>query len=548
MARGNSPGSSRARSAIGARDAELRAALEAPPVAAVSPQDPVDSAIHTLFRTDERVRDAVTTRLSERSSAAEALTGKAEDAFSGFTASRRSADDRKLPQYLGPNDDLDAAHKNVIEAGAAAIGKSDISRSVTLRPGKDLKALIDKNGGNGDSLAGTIKLKDLWSYLSSQPSPSLAATPEFTTCKAEWEANKRLEEVKTKPKKKGEANHDGSDSNGDGGHPTGKAAEFVRANVTRQMESATSPEAKLSYAVQDRADPEELQTGIQTFELRSGPSDVTSYHDFSTLQIAFQSVWTEVFDGRLTALGQELYQECVKLREFTGLDTDRDPVSTIDDLRNLMDEVKSLSQFTQEEIPWQPRSPGSGDGVSVSSTSAVDYTKALLDPASVLTDAIGDKTVAAIVDPLGAAIDVVSALLSGKKQLTWDSFPGPLPDLPEGYNYITPTFEDDAVNDGEVEIVLKDSRGASSPWKGLGLYEFDASGNLLNTWKISNWKDDNDVWDKAHYDTLPLYTPQIQYGLIEFDTESYFGLHHGFFLLGDLDQKIKNRTRVTFTW
>ena len=59
---------------------------------------------------------------------------------------------------------------------------------------------------------------------------------------------------------------------------------------------------------------------LQTFELRPGASDVTSYHDFHTLQIAFPHVWTRLFDGELEALGRELYREYVKLKDFGGVD------------------------------------------------------------------------------------------------------------------------------------------------------------------------------------------------------------------------------------
>jgi hypothetical protein len=250
----------------------------------------------------------------------------------------------------------------------------------------------------------------------------------------------------------------------------------------------------------------------------------------------------------LSALGQQLFHECVKLKDFAGFDSGDGSVDTIDDLKALMDEVRNLSDLTQDDIPWQPRGGSSADGTSVSSTSAVDFAKTVLDPASVITSAIGDKTVAAVVDPLGAAIDVVSTLLSDKQQITWDSFAGSLPGLPAGYDRITPSFEEGAAGDGQVEIVLVDSRAATSPWKGIDFLEFDAAGNPGSTRQISNSPQDPDLWDPSSYDRLTLSTSQVQFGLLVFGTESYFGVHHGFFVLGDLSERIKNGTRVTFTW
>jgi hypothetical protein len=410
--------------------------------------------------------------------------------------------------------------------------------------------LISKDGGKGGSLAGTIGLESLVNYVVHRPAavPSLTADPVFTSCQAELEAEKRLAAVEAASAGNGGGHHNGGRSGKEDGADV-TAAELVRDNVNMQMTTATSPESQLSYSVPSRADQGQVQQSIQTFELRAGASDVTSYHDFSTLQIAFQSVWTEIFHGKLAGLGQELYHECVKLKEFAGLDGQPDrPIDTIDDLRALMDEVRNLSSITQDNIPWQPRGGAPADGTSVSSTSAGDFAKAVLDPASAITGLIGDKTVAAVVDPAGAAIDVVSTLLRDKQPITWDSFTMSLPGLPQGYDRITPIFEDDAVADGEVEIVLVDSRNASSPWKGIDFLDYDGAGNLQGTWRISNSAQDPGVWDHSSYNRLPLYTPQVQSGLLVFGTESYFGIHHGFFVLGGLAERIKNRTRVTFTW
>ena len=88
------------------------------------------------------------------------------------------------------------------------------------------------------------------------------------------------------------------------------------------MQLAKAPEVQLEYSpsIPNTADKNEVQRKIlDTFQLRPGPSDVKSYHDFNTLQIAFAHVWTQVFDGQLESLGKELYQEYVKLKRFTGV-------------------------------------------------------------------------------------------------------------------------------------------------------------------------------------------------------------------------------------
>jgi hypothetical protein len=550
MARGNPPRNARARNATrgnGAAEPRPRPVIDDKPRAAKSP---IRSGVDTLFDTDQGVRDALSTRLKERSDISHAHKARAEAAFANFSPSRLSAEERARPEYFAPGDDLHTAHEKVFTEGAAAMRASGVSRSMTLRLNDSLKGLITENAAGGDSLAGTIPLKDLVEYMTGRPTsvPALISNPTLNACKAQVEAERRMAAIEggAAPNGGGGGGGGGPDGNGAG---DADAAELVKNKVNVQMDTVTSPESQLRYAVPSRSDQSELQKGIQTFELRAGASDVTSYHDFSTLQIAFQSVWTEIFHGKLSQLGQELYHEYVKLKEFAGVDAADRQIDTLDDLKALMDEVKSLSNITQDAIPWQPRGGGGnggGDGVAVSSTSVGDFAKAVLDPASIVVGAIGDKTVEAIVDPAGAAIDVISSILADKQKITWDNFPGPLPGLPNGQNMITPIFDENAVADGEIEIVLSASTGA--PWKGLGLWEFDAAGNLQTVWKISNDPRDTDVWDTTQVGRLPLYTPQIQYGILEFDSETYFGVHHGYFLLSDLPQKIKNRTRVTFAW
>ena len=69
--------------------------------------------------------------------------------------------------------------------------------------------------------------------------------------------------------------------------------------------------------------------------------------------------WTRIFDGQLTSLGQRSLpriREAQGLQRFHGSDL---PVGTLADLRRLIDEVRKLSQFVDEEIPTNLRPAGS---------------------------------------------------------------------------------------------------------------------------------------------------------------------------------------------
>ena len=127
------------------------------------------------------------------------------------------------------------------------------------------------------------------------------------------------------------------------------------------MGPATAPEARLEYGlIPNSANSNEAQAELlTTFQLRPGPTDVTSYHDFSTLQIAFDDVWTRIFDGELEGLGRELYREYVGLLDFLDYDPDTAdrPISSLDDLAWLIGEIRDLSRFTQTSLQDRRR-PG----------------------------------------------------------------------------------------------------------------------------------------------------------------------------------------------
>ena len=195
-----------------------------------------------------------------------------------------------------------------------------------------------------------MDLGELIEYIDRKSRTStLVAEPELAPLAAEIEAERLLV--------------DAEDPGGMGMVPVGceridgargaRCHPMVKEAVAVQMESVTAPESQLVYGkIPNGADDDEVQKEIRkNFELRIGASDVTAYHDFHTLQIAFQHVWTRIFDGQLTTLGQDLYREYVRLKDFSGSTAADMPVGSLEDLRRLMDEIKKLSQFVDEETP-----------------------------------------------------------------------------------------------------------------------------------------------------------------------------------------------------
>ena len=149
--------------------------------------------------------------------------------------------------------------------------------------------------------------------------------------------------------------------------------------------------------------------------------------------------------------------------------------------------------------------------------------------------------------PAGAVFDAIGKVFAGKQNLTWQSFPGP---LPVGGDIIEVKVEENVMEAGVVAIVLKNTPDTWW-WKGVEFREFDADGNVVSDFKISTDPNDGDVWDPRSHDVLPLYTPQLRNGSLEFKKAAPgigFGIHTGYYVLGGLDQGIKDRARVTFRW
>lgn len=86
----------------------------------------------------------------------------------------------------------------------------------------------------------------------------------------------------------------------------------IDENITLLFDSLTSPETRVKFQAESRADADVIKSSINPsngspFELSTGASDADSYHDFFRLQIAFQDIWSELLDSKIMATGQMLY-------------------------------------------------------------------------------------------------------------------------------------------------------------------------------------------------------------------------------------------------
>ena len=341
-----------------------------------TPEVPIQDVVDAIFQSDSAVREVIAGNMKERSDKARTFTARAQDAFAGFKPTKYPSYARPLPNYVKPGESPTPTQNEVITRGLEAFRNSAKPRSLKLAKSAGLDRLVNAAPANDESIVGTIALSDLVSYIESKSGGRdfVARDTVFTTCKAEIEAERRIKEIEAPNAPPPRAAIDGNGLDETAGGITNTdgtaaadltAAGLVKENVELQMGTATSPESQLRYSVPDRSKQiTNVHKSIETFELRSGPSDVTSFHDFHNLQIAFEDVWTEMFDAQLADLGKQLYEEYVRLKSVTGVDDGQShTINTIDDLRRLMDEIRDFSRLTEVSIPaqLQPR-PEKGGG------------------------------------------------------------------------------------------------------------------------------------------------------------------------------------------
>jgi hypothetical protein len=485
------------------RDETLSRATPKPPQAAV-----IDAA----FTQRAGLKQALTANLAPAAAASAKVVARAKTAFEKFNPSQYSetelANRNHVAVATDPSEMLNSVVKRYVDSGSA----STRAGAMTIRADGDLAAI--KNGN-------VIPLDSLLDYLGAQQtrSYSFAASSALATCYAQSQAHALVASIGAVP----------SGGGGNGDEPKPMAAkdvtQIVSDTVNLQMATATSPEMKLSYAVIPNDSGSGQTDLLQTFELRPDPTNVTSYHDFTTLQIAFEHVWTQLFDSQLASVGMQLYQHYVQLKALSGSAAPDPSIDTLDDLANLLTEIRSLSQFVQSTTP-------STLGVDTSDT-----------PAS--ADSVGnDLAQGALAVATGGFSALFDAALNafvtmGQKPLiAWNDLKtgGPLP----GHgDHIVASFEYSVVQLGFVQFALKTDTG--SAFKQVAFQYWDqASGMFSNLFSVSN---NNNTEAASPFIPVNL----IQTGCFEFDSQEGLATP-GRYTLGKLSEQLVDGSRVTFYW
>jgi hypothetical protein len=302
------------------------------------------SALDAVFREEADVRAIASKRLKSHVEEADIVAGRANAAFKNFMPTMFTRAERERRNYLAPEENLARSTRAIVERGVETLRESADQRK--LRIGGPLTALMTNPDGSLKPLEMDKLLKHIDEMLAD--APTLTNDPARTACDAEARADQLLSEVEGNGTVSASGAATGplaAPAATNGGGPA-DASVFAKQGVGGLTGKVVSPEDQLVFEVDKRARLVDTESNVDTFALRAGASDVTSYHDFNSLQIAFEHIWTEMFDESLKSLGIQLYHEAAVLEKFlrpgatTNLNFD---ITSIPDLLRLVREIKQLN-------------------------------------------------------------------------------------------------------------------------------------------------------------------------------------------------------------
>lgn len=302
---------------------------------------------------EDRIKERVSEAVRQRKTSSEV----AEKAFENFDPSRYSKARREEdPTFVAPGADVKEAMEvvfaNDINKMQDQSRKKGFSIDLTTLSPEELEEL---RIANLQALPQGVNLVSVMKLLQDRmPEGDLTPDNWLKICEAKVIAERMMEEVTGQMGLNGVGQADllPNEENG-----VAKAKTMAQQEVKKQFQFISSPEEEVIFGIEKgkpkdlRATEESLKQSVKAFTLHSGPADVTAFHDFYDLQIAFRHVWTELTDPDLREMGVGLFEEMVKLKKLGGDNTPLNLVTTATDLKKLMKELNDLRATIAENDP-----------------------------------------------------------------------------------------------------------------------------------------------------------------------------------------------------
>lgn len=268
--------------------------------------------------------------------------------FTDFSLSSLTSAQKSQPTYKLPDDDLNSLETTLADRGVVRLNQGGSGR-LNLRIGdlaEGLTGALDILTPDRLGLRDRIPADELWRWWARRPTVLERQRRWIESCRRTFTEDDLLPPSDVSP----------PDSDDIEAAPTRdmELSESVTNMVLKQIDCATCPEEPLRYSkiIDAEYKEQEINQTIDGLELRGGPTDVTSYHDFHSIQIAFESVWSEIFDDDLESIGRDIYLELstMDMSRYAGMFAGLfgRQVNKVDDLTQLLNEYKRATGSNAE--------------------------------------------------------------------------------------------------------------------------------------------------------------------------------------------------------
>ena len=328
--------------------------LSPPSQSAAQTKDAIVADLKESAEMRADLKEAFTEQIRENAKPAIALKKRTDEAFKNFTLSTVPEELRSQFVYLNPGDDLQALQTQLVNDALVKNPEADQATGVQRKLKLSLTEVqvqnLDLDLAPDGTVRGEVDTQKVLGQVKKLANPSqLDFTNPLASCKKQLEAERRLRDALAR------CETTTSDGNGDTGNDHEEedsldftTDRFVREQIAKQMRHVTAPEVELTYGVERDG---EITATIK----QPSPADVTAYHDFHELQIAFDYIWEEAFDGTLPGLVKEAYAEMVRYaNEVSGIPANAIefinlPVNSVKDMRRLYEDMRLLQTLLEKE-------------------------------------------------------------------------------------------------------------------------------------------------------------------------------------------------------
>ena len=269
------------------------------------------------------------------------LKFRTDTAFQNFQYSKNGNTNRRNDLFLSPGELLLPKQERNIEACLGNLPQTDekSNRRLTLHLTEEQLRQFGLNAEDGH-ITGTVAANRILDYIRSFTTGNSVEfkKPVIENCRNIKPLDELLEDHLNKCR-----DTDVVGPPVEPGLPGIPNSEIVDRQLNRMLRNASSPEEELKYGVERNGE-------IIATITKPSPADVTSFHDFYELQIAFEYIWSEALDAESVAFFKRVYGEMVRYKHQVSGTDEVPEITNLHEMRNLYLDIVRLQQMV-EDIP-----------------------------------------------------------------------------------------------------------------------------------------------------------------------------------------------------